>query len=215
MIPSAEVNTALALPNIANAKLPRGYENALIALSVCADLDECKDWADRMLALASYARQSEDATLQRLAEKIRARAIRRCGELLREIKTTPGRPRKGGDAPTKSSAARDAGLSRDQKVQALRVAAVDEDEFERLVESDNPPTVTALADLGRMRRSPAPFHILVDSGKFKDGVQRMTQKWPVESRRHLPTLLRDLADEIEEELKAPGVSESDITEAGE
>jgi hypothetical protein len=41
-----------------------------------------------------------------------------------------------------------AGLSRHQRKQALRVANIPHDVFERLIESDHPPTVTALARLG-------------------------------------------------------------------
>lgn len=42
-------------------------------------------------------------------------------------------------------------MSRHQLVQALRGAAIPEDEFERMVESDNPPTITALSDRGTRR----------------------------------------------------------------
>jgi hypothetical protein len=47
-----------------------------------------------------------------------------------------------------------AGLSRHQIKQALRVANVPKEDFERQVESDNPPTVTALAEQGRTRGVP-------------------------------------------------------------
>jgi hypothetical protein len=42
----------------------------------------------------------------------------------------------------------EAGISEHQMRQVLRVAAVPKDEFERLIESDNPPSITALAKLG-------------------------------------------------------------------
>ena len=81
-----------------------------------------------------------------MAERIRARAIRRCGELLRAIKEHPGGRKPVGAPPhvSRSQAARDAGLSKDQKVSALRVARIPESEFEAAVESDDPPTVTRL-----------------------------------------------------------------------
>ncbi|WP_157814419.1 hypothetical protein [Rhizobium sullae] len=44
-------------------------------------------------------------------------------------------------------AAEDAGLSKDQQVQAVRVANVPAEEFERQVESDAPPTIAKLATL--------------------------------------------------------------------
>lgn len=40
--------------------------------------------------------------------------------------------------------AEEAGLSRGQMWRALQVAAIPEDEFEALIESETPPTVTAL-----------------------------------------------------------------------
>lgn len=42
-----------------------------------------------------------------------------------------------------------AGQSKNQQIQAMRVANVSEADFERQVESDNPPTVTRLAEQGK------------------------------------------------------------------
>ncbi len=50
---------APSLPIIPDARLPRTYEAAKAALSECQQVDECKDWADKAAALASYARQAE------------------------------------------------------------------------------------------------------------------------------------------------------------
>jgi hypothetical protein len=44
-----------------------------------------------MAALASYAKQSEDETLMKLAMRIRARAVRRCGELLKTFQNQGAR----------------------------------------------------------------------------------------------------------------------------
>ena len=43
--------------------------------------------------------------------------------------------------------AREAGLSKRQTIEAIRIASIPEDEFEALIESGNPPTVTQFADL--------------------------------------------------------------------
>jgi len=140
------------LPSIAHAKLPKTYEHAKTALEECSNLDECRDWAKKAEALASYAKQAGDDTLRKMADKIQARAIRRCGELLREIEANQGgRPKLGSlaDQVSRSKAASNAGLSRRQKQTALRVANVPTDAFEAAVESDDPPTVTALAHQGR------------------------------------------------------------------
>ena len=77
------------LPDIATAKLPAAYTVAKRALAECGKIDECKDWADKAAALASYAKQSKDESLFKAAARIQARAIRRCGELLKEIEVHP------------------------------------------------------------------------------------------------------------------------------
>jgi len=59
------------LPSVANAQLPASYENAKTALANCSSMDECKDWADKSKALASYARQSQDESLRKVAARIR------------------------------------------------------------------------------------------------------------------------------------------------
>ena len=52
------------LPNISTAKLPATYEAAKTALMECDRIDECMAWADKMAALASYAKQIEDEELE-------------------------------------------------------------------------------------------------------------------------------------------------------
>ena len=69
-----------------------------------------------------------------------------------------GRPDKfrGKRGPAKGELrklAEDAGLSRHQMYQAVQVASIPEDEFERLVESQEPPSITELARIGRGEQS--------------------------------------------------------------
>lgn len=140
----------LEIPSSTTARLPVVYEHAKEALAACSRIDECAEWANKAEAIASYARQADDETMFQMATRIKARAIRRCGELLREIPAKVGRPVKnGGDAPTnRTREANAAGLSTDQRHQALRVAAVSEPEFEAAVEAPKPATVTELAARG-------------------------------------------------------------------
>lgn len=154
--------TALALPDIATATLPALYARATEALTECSRIDECINWADKAAAIASYAKQADDPTLHKLATRIQARAVRRCGELLEQFKAPGARTdRPGGDAsprlpPTQREVAAAAGLSKDQEKQAVRVANVPAAEFEAAVESDAPPTITALAERGTEKRPKAP-----------------------------------------------------------
>jgi hypothetical protein len=88
------------LPNIADARLPATYESAKRALAECSRIDECQDWADKAAALASYARQARDDTLFSFATRIKARALDRCGELLRQIPASSGGRPETKDAAT-------------------------------------------------------------------------------------------------------------------
>jgi len=147
------MNHAL-LPPIATAALPEKYEAAKAALQACASVDECKTWADKAAALGSYARQSNDKELEDAAMRIRARAIKRCGELLGEFEKAHGanqniRDSDGPKVLTRKDAGHNAGLSDRQIKDAIRVANVPEESFEDQVESDDPPTVTALANQGK------------------------------------------------------------------
>ena len=112
-------------------------------------IDECQEWSDRAKALASYAKQAHDDDLHRMAVKIKARAIDRCGELLRQIETAKNqhdaKARASDGGGTRTQAAQDAGLSKRQQVTAVRVNNVPRDDFEALVESANPPSITTLA----------------------------------------------------------------------
>lgn len=145
----------------AKANLPASYEAAKAALANCVSIDECKDWADKAQALASYAKQANDDEMMRQSTRIRDRAIRRCGELLKQIE-----PQQGARTDkelsvgthtrfTRNDAAEQAGLSKHQQVQAIRVANVPAADFERQVESPKPPTVTALAEQGK-KAAPRP-----------------------------------------------------------
>jgi len=81
-----------ALPTnieIASARLPATYEQAKTALASCERIDECKTWANKAEALASYAKMADDDSLRRLSDRIQARAVRRMGELLQQFRPAP------------------------------------------------------------------------------------------------------------------------------
>jgi hypothetical protein len=150
-------NVPAELPNIADARLPATYESAKRALAECSRIDECQNWADKAAALASYARQARDDTLFNFATRIKARALDRCGELLRRIPASPGgRPETKDVADLSLSprqqAAQNAQLSERQRKTALRINSIPRERFEALVESEKPPTTTQLAEMGKKKR---------------------------------------------------------------
>jgi len=147
------------LPSISAAALPANYQAATEALARCNRIDECKDWSDKMAAIASYAKQADDTTLHDFATRISARAIRRCGELLETFNKGVGAPRKNGAGAhpiTQRQAAEQAGMSEHQEKQAVRVANVPAEDFEAAVEDSPPATVTQLAELGKTSKPPQP-----------------------------------------------------------
>jgi hypothetical protein len=157
VLPPEEANPSGWLTRMrgASAILPAEYSRAVMALQTCERIDACQDWADKAAALASYAKQAHDDTLHALATRIRARAVRRCGELLKTFQSNGGRPKSkttmgahGSFPSTQQQAAREAGLSPHQEETAVRVANVPAADFEVIVESDHPPTITALAGAG-------------------------------------------------------------------
>ena len=126
-----------------------------MAIMECFHTDECQDWADKMQALASYARQSQDYEMEKTALRIRARAIRRGGEILKETEKQSfnGNQHVVRDAAdpnhiTRKAAAEDAGLSARQAKTMIRVSNVPNKIFEEQIESDTPPTITSLAQQG-------------------------------------------------------------------
>lgn len=160
------------LPPIQNAKLPAVYSRAREALAKCERLDECQQWADRAAALASYARQIKDRSLVNMALRIHARAYERAANLMKQVpKSKGGRPKTGKAALTSSrkAAADGAGLTKHQRRVVQRIGNIPKDEFDQRVESDDPPTITELAESGT-------DHRLVDlEGRSPDDYALSTQ----------------------------------------
>jgi hypothetical protein len=165
------MNAVMLPAEIPDAPLPVRYEAARKALAECEAIDEVKDFSDKAAALAVYARQANDTSLHMMALRIKARAERRAGELLKQIPAgdiatrfqaravesrPPGDdPNNGRASParpvTRTQAARDAGFTPYQQKTAMRVANVPAESFERQVESERPPSVAALAAQGAVR----------------------------------------------------------------
>lgn len=174
---------AVAEIAIPDAPLPVRYEAARRALEECDSIDDVKDWSDKAAALAVYARQANDSSLHMMALRIKARAERRCGELLKALPRGDSATRFGGDRagashppasggqasvirPTRTQAARDAGLSDYQRKNAIRVANVPAESFEQQVESDTPPTVAALAAQGVVKAAqPNPARLMASEAR--------------------------------------------------
>lgn len=129
------------------AQLPQIYTAARAALFRCDQIDECRQWVNKAAALASYALQARDQSLRSMADRIQARAVRRCGELLNQ----EAEPAK------KMALAESYGLDRKQYEQAVAVAKVPLSKFEQAIEADEPPKVYKLAQMGAKKRATKPI----------------------------------------------------------
>jgi hypothetical protein len=153
----------------AQAKLPALYEEAVAALAECDRIDECQHWSNKAEAIGAYAKMAGDDTLRAMADRIKARSVRRMGELLKEHNA----PGKRTDKPTEGDhgklsqreVAERAGVSEHRQLQAVRVANVPAKQFETAIERKRPMTVAQLADKGKTSRSkPAAGVIRTASG---------------------------------------------------
>lgn len=168
-MPDGESLLPANLPAVEHARLPAIYESAKAALAECSRMDECKEWANKADAMASYARQAADDTFFAYARRIKARAIQRCGELLAEIPPARGANqniRDGADPKvTRESASAEVGISERQRKTMLRVNNVPNEQFEALVESENPPSIEQLAEIGTQKR---PEPVIIDHLQGRD-----------------------------------------------
>lgn len=153
------------LPTVRSAPLPISYQEARRALAHCIRIDECKQWAAKAEALASYARQMRDDGMMKAAQRIQDRAMVRAGELLLDIESEQGKRNDQLNSPEekgspRQQAADEAGLSPKQAADAIAAAKVPAAEADALIESDNPPTIKELVEKGRKKRpksKPSPF----------------------------------------------------------
>lgn len=114
---------------IQRVAFPSNYEAARAALASCVHLDEVKDWHDKSVAIAAYAKQAKDQTLLHQARRIRLRAIARMGELLMEYQ--PGAERMNAGAA--------AGLPENRTREAVGVAKCPTPVREEMIEQTPPP----------------------------------------------------------------------------
>lgn len=171
--------TDLPISTNAEALLPQKYEAARTAIAECERIDECKEWKDKAAAIRVYAMQVKDDSLKVMAMRIQARAERRMGDLLAQYpdgqQTGLVQHREAGTHPTvtRVQAATEAGLSDHQRKTALRVAAVPASAFEAYVESPQPPSITQLANLGKVTGNPQSPWSAVESAEAREACEAL------------------------------------------
>jgi hypothetical protein len=129
------MSNVVALRHSQLAQLAPNYEAMRHAIAVCEKVDEIAELADRAVAAQAYFRQSQDVENEIGASRVRVRAERKLGEILKR-QAENGERHDGRNAPN-VLASRDAtptlsdlGIPRDRASRAMQLAAVPEDEFE-------------------------------------------------------------------------------------
>lgn len=170
------------------------YNETKQQLAKCTSLHETTEISGKAAALAYWGRMSKDETVYRHAKRMQDCAVRRTGKILLE-QTAKGGPEIKGKSidknstvvPGRTQLARSAGLSERQQKEAVNVARIPEKAFDKLVESDNPPTVTELAAMGARKyglpddylkgRDPKDFHVgIAGRGGLRHFVEDTCQK---------------------------------------
>lgn len=128
----------VALDHTALASVAPSYERRRLAIAECSRVDEVANLADQAVAAQAYFRQSQDLDNEIEASRIRVRAERRLGQILKEMAASGERATKQGtlkQAPmsrgaTSAPTLADLGIPRDRARRAMQLAEVPEPEFE-------------------------------------------------------------------------------------
>jgi hypothetical protein len=151
------------------------YDDAKRALAAAYRVDEVKSVRDKAMAMRLYAQQARDRVLIDQATEIKLRAERRAGELLREAERA--KPRGSNQHKDRSRAATDPptladlGVSKSQSSQWQKLAAIDEDDFEVVVDRARSGASAALdrAQQPRPKPKPKPAEEAADVARPNEG----------------------------------------------
>ena len=94
------------------------YDEMCRAIAECDAVDEVKDLRDKVMAMEHYAKQALDHESEHKVIRIRLRAERRMGQLLKETEKAPRGPDNRGQgsqrATSDAKTLKDMGVSKDQ-----------------------------------------------------------------------------------------------------
>ncbi len=132
------------------------YQRMCVAIAEAGAVDEVKDIRDRALALEDYSKRAKNTELEAVVVRIRIRAERRAGELLRDMPKAKGAAEPGtsrgvtpSDATRASHPLSDLGISYDQSSRWQKLADVPFERFERaLAKTEKKLSTTGIIKLG-------------------------------------------------------------------
>ena len=161
LVPKAEAPDPLLtrLKGINRAKLPEVYSNLKDHIARIMDINEAKEWEDKLEAAKGWARIYADREVEKMFRRAKSHARKRAGQLMNEaekaeakqddgisgarqpkIKSGAGRPQS-----RPRQAAKDAGMSEAQIKSAKKLAQIEPETFKSLVDdAEEPATIKEL-----------------------------------------------------------------------
>ncbi len=97
------------------------YDVARVALAECRTLDEVKEFSDKTDAMRHYARQAKDPDMEIWLAEIRIRALRRLGELTKQLEKGAGNRFTGAGKSTKAKILHDADVTPQDATRAEKI----------------------------------------------------------------------------------------------
>lgn len=128
------------------------YDHATEYLARCERVDEVREIRNRAHAIEVYSAQALNYEMEHKAARIRLRAERRCGELLKEAKKngtrkSDGRPKKPSDDTRVSpKTLAELGITYQQASDWQKLADVPKDKFEERLQADFPSTAELIRE---------------------------------------------------------------------
>lgn len=180
--------------------------NAIAVASSVVEVAHIADVAEQIRIAAKKAKLGTKATNR--AAEVKVRAERKAGELLAGMELSKGgRPPKTCNTMLQVSLD-DLGIERIQSCRWQRLAAVPDDNFDSFIASkiENDEELTtasalryakSLAPAKPVRKAKLTAWGLIDEVRM--AIEKVREKYPEHLHAHLPELLRDIADEIEQE----------------
>lgn len=177
LVPMAETPDPLLarLKGINRAKLPEVYSNLKAHIEQIMQINEAKEWEDKLEAAKGWARIYADKEVEKVFRRAKSHARKRAGQLMVESEKAEAKQRDGfsGGQPPKNKtgrgrptsetrkAAKDAGMSDDQIKSAKKLAQIEPETFAALVDdAEEPATIKELEAVARAEATDAGEAIL-------------------------------------------------------
>jgi uncharacterized protein YjiS (DUF1127 family) len=171
------------------------YRRMSIAIDTCHRVDECKDIADKAVALAAYYKQIKDTTTVQLFYEVRLRAWRRMGKLFSDVdtskcETVAAKIKAIRKAHANDPTLRDISDSRLREI--LDLMSISDSDFDRAISHElNTGSIPDLLSHvpGRVHAYPAPTPLTANEAAKRSRSDARRKVWDEAANRNVSELL--------------------------